>query len=90
MEEIMRDNIAMKKQMNYLTKSQAEYANQNKYLNCSIDNMRGLTASLMKDLQLSKRRENKEIRLLQHFQVDKLLFESEPPIDLYSQYNKLN
>ena len=77
----MRDNLKMKGTIQLLQKGQEAYTKENTMLGDTVKNLRGLTASLLKDVQLSKVSDTKVNRVLQRLDIDNIIYESEPPVD---------
>ena len=77
----MKENLRLKKESQYLERTNVEFEATNTQLKNSLSQLREFTSALIKDVQMSKQRENRHSKLFQTLEIDHFLFESEPPLE---------
>ena len=86
LQNLMKHNLKLKKQNMVLTKQNGELKLKFENISANFNTLKEFAASLIKDFQCSKKKDIKEIRLYEELEIDKILFSSEPPVELLMLY----
>ena len=81
MKKASEENMNLKNKLESNVKVQQDLEEKNELLTKTIKNLRGLTASLMKDTSTGKVKDKRINKVFQQIEFKNILIDSEPPLD---------